>query len=126
MKKYLLAFAMLFTFQSCNVVAWFVPPMKVWLSEIDGKAQLAEAEFSKKVAVETAKADLESAKLRGEAEIIRAKATAEANKILGDSLRNNEAYLRYLWINKIDSEKAEVYYIPTEAALPILEAGKRK
>jgi hypothetical protein len=63
--------------------------------------------------------------LRGKAEIIKAEATAKANQILGDSLKNNENYLRYMWIQQINADK-EVYYIPTEAGLPILEAGKRK
>ncbi len=104
--------------QSCGVVSLFYPPMQVYLAETDGKAKLAEATYSRQIAVEEARAE------RGEAEIVKAEATAKANRILGDSLKSNEAYLRYLWINKIDSDK-EVYYIPTEAGLPILEAGKR-
>ena len=54
-----------------------------------------------------------------------AKGTAEANRIIGDSLKNNEAYLRYLWIHNLEEGKNEVIYIPTEAGMPILEAGKR-
>lgn len=111
--------------QSCAMVSCVYPPMGIYVKENAGKAALAEAEFSKKIAVEEAKAEKESAILKGEAEILRATATAEANQILGNSLKGNEAYLRYLWINKIDATK-EVYYIPTEAGMPILEAGKRK
>jgi len=94
-----------------------------------GEAQLLEAESSKKITIESAKATLESAKLLALAEIERAKGVAEANKIIGDSLKGNEAYLRYLYISNL--EKAEsngsvnTIYIPTEAGLPILEAGKR-
>jgi hypothetical protein len=68
---------------------------------------------------------LESAELKGQAEIIKAEAIAKANQILGDSLKNNENYLRYMWIQQINADK-EVYYIPTEAGLPVLETGKRK
>lgn len=42
------------------------------------------------------------------------------------SLKGNEEYLRYLWINNLEKDSAEkVIYIPTEANLPILESGKR-
>ena len=67
----------------------------------------------------------ESAKHLAEAEVIRAEGVARANKIIGDSLQNNEAYLRYLWIDGLHSGKNQVIYIPTEGNLPILEAGKR-
>ena len=47
------------------------------------------------------------------------------NKIIGDSLKNNEAYLRYLWINDLANVKDRtVVYVPTEANLPIPEAGR--
>lgn len=112
-----------FALQSCSVVALFVPSVKVMVAEAEGKAQLAEAEGNRQIKVLEAKAALESAELLGKAEVVRATSTAQANKILGDSLKNNEAYLRYLWIQQINTEK-EVYYIPTEAGLPILEAGR--
>ena len=68
----------------------------------------------------------ESAKMLGEAEVERARGVAEANKIIGESLHNNEAYLRYLWINglKDNGHAPQVIYVPTEAGLPILEAGR--
>jgi len=51
---------------------------------------------------------------------------AKANKIIGDSLKDNESYLRYLWINGLsEKDNNTVIYVPTEANLPILEAGKR-
>lgn len=47
------------------------------------------------------------------------------NKIIGESLKNNEAYLRYLWINDLGNNAGKtVVYIPTEANLPILEATR--
>jgi xanthosine utilization system XapX-like protein len=90
-----------------------------------GKAQLLQALNERKVAVETAKAKDESAKYEAQAEITRAKGVAEANRIIGDSLKSNEAYLRYLWIDKLNQNEQNVIYVPTEAGLPILEAGKR-
>lgn len=98
--------------------------------EGEGKARLVEAESTKKIAIEDARAKLESAKMLAQAEIERARGVAEANRIIGDSLKGNEAYLRYLYISNI--EKAEnngqisTIYIPTEAGLPILEARDKK
>ena len=59
-----------------------------------------------------------------QADIERAKAAAEANRIIGESLKDNEEYLRYIWIKGLQEGKGERIYIPTEAGLPILEAGK--
>jgi regulator of protease activity HflC (stomatin/prohibitin superfamily) len=97
---------------------------KVWALEKDGQAELAKAEWEKKIAIEEAKAEKESATLKAEAEVERAKGVAEANKIIGDSLKNNDAYLRYLWIDKIGNNDQDVIYVPTEANLPILEASR--
>lgn len=98
---------------------------KVWSYAQDGKAELAKAEWTKKILTETAKAELENSKLKSEAEVARAHGVAEANKIIGDSLKGNEDYLRYLWITNMNEAGKEVIYIPTEAGMPILEAGKR-
>lgn len=98
---------------------------KVWSYAQDGKADLAKAEWTKKILTETAKAELENAKLKSQAEVERAKGVAEANKIIGDSLKGNEDYLRYLWITNMSESAKDVIYIPTEAGMPILEAGKR-
>lgn len=105
---------------------FLMPQYGIWSAEMSGKAELANAEYSKKVAVETAKAKNESAKYEAEAEITRAHGVAKANAIIGQSLKNNEDYLKYLWINQLENNKNSVVYIPTEANLPILEAGKRK
>lgn len=108
------------------VTALFVggPKYNVYISEMQGKAKLAEAEFSKQVLVQEAKAKLESAKFLNEAEVERAKGVAAANKIIGDSLSGNEDYLRYLWIQNLENSKDQVIYIPTEAGLPILESQR--
>lgn len=104
---------------------WFFPIYGVWTAEQSGKAQLAEAEYSKQVAVQTAKAKQESASFEAQAEVTRAEGVAKANKIIGQSLKDNEAYLRYLWIHTMEDTKNQVIYVPTETGLPILEAGKR-
>lgn len=107
------------------VAMWGLPQYNVWAAELDGRAELRKAEQNRQIAVEEAKAQKESAQCLADAEIIRAEGVAKANKIIGDSLKGNEAYLRYLWINGLNSNKQNVIYVPTEAGLPILEAGKR-
>lgn len=100
------------------------PIYRVWQRELAGKAALKEAEWDRQIAVKEAQALKESAVFLAEAEAIRAKGVAEANEIIGASLKENEAYLRYLWINGLHDGSSEVIYIPTEANLPILEAGR--
>lgn len=102
------------------------PCYKVWQQNMQGKAELARAEHNRKIAISEAEAKRESSKALAEAEVIRARGVAEANRIIGESLKNNEAYLRYLWISSLNENKQNVIYVPTEAGLPILEAGKRK
>lgn len=107
---------------------WGCPQYSVYSQKMEGEALLAHAEYSKQIQVRDAVGKLEAAKSLALAEVERAKGVAEANKIIGSSLKNNEEYLRYLWIHNLDqAEKTgQVIYVPTEAGLPILEAGKRK
>lgn len=119
---YLTVFSVLAVLIMIAALAWAIPQYNVWAKELDGKAELRKAEWNRQIAVEEARALKESAALQAEAEIARAKGVAEANKIIGDSLKENEAYLRYLWIDKLGDQ--DVIYIPTEAGIPILEAGR--
>ena len=96
---------------------WGWPKYKVYKKEMDGIAALKEAEWSKQILIEEAKA-------REQAALMQAKAAAEANRIIGKSLKGNEEYLRYVWIKGLQDGNGERIYIPTEAGLPILEAGK--
>ena len=103
-----------------------LPIWNVWASEQSGKAELAKAEFAKQVAVQEAKAKLDSSTLLAQAEVERAKGVAQANKIIGESLHENEDYLRYLWIIDVAGANVDktVVYVPTETNLPILEASR--
>ena len=101
------------------------PKYKVWSAEQAGIAEFVQAEQNRKITVLEAEAKLEAAKSLAAAEVERARGVAEANKIIGDSLKGNESYLRWLWIENLDKGGNSVIYVPTEAGLPILEAGKR-
>lgn len=104
---------------------WGCPSYNVYSAKLDGEAELARADGNRKIAVLEAQAKMESAKSLAQAEIERAKGVAQANQIIGDSLKGNEDYLRYLWIDSMHNTSNQVVYVPTEAGLPILEAGKR-
>lgn len=106
------------------VALWAWPKYRVYSQELQGQARLKEAEWSKQILIEEAKAQEQAALLQAQAEVERAKATAEANRIIGESLKGNESYLRYLWIQGLKDGTGERIYIPTEAGLPILEAGE--
>ena len=103
------------------------PKYNVYSQKLAGEAELARAESNRKIAIAEAEAKKESAKQLAEAEVIRAEGVAKANTIIGDSLKNNEAYLRYLYItglNESSDNGNKIIYVPTEAGLPILEASR--
>lgn len=102
------------------------PEYTVYQQRKVGEAELARADSNRQIASLEAKAILESSKSLADAEITRARGVAEANKIIGDSLQNNEGYLRYLWIQGLQTNQMQVVYVPTEANLPIMEANRLK
>jgi len=97
-----------------------MPRYNVWRQEMSGKAQLAEAEWSKKIQIEEAMANLESEKLNALSEVERAKGMAESITI--ESGKLTPQYIQYLWVRNSNFDEATKIYIPTEANLPILEA----
>jgi len=125
MKKILTMSLISQMFSGCALVGAFIPPVKAWVAEWDGRSELAKSEYSKQVQIQEAKGKEDAAKYLANAEIARAHGVAESNKIIGDSLKNNEAYLRWLYIEVLkDQTGTQRIYIPTEAGLPILEARK--
>ena len=105
---------------SCMYV---IPKYNVWRQEMEGKAELAQAEQNRKIKIEEAKANLEAEKLNAQAEIERAKGAAEAIRIENGSI--TPAYIQYLWVRQQNANtNNKIIYIPTEAGLPVLEAGR--
>ena len=106
------------------VVAFLVgaPQYNVWTQSLNGKAELQKAEYTRQVAVLEAQAKMDSASKLADAEIARAKGVAEANRIIGDSLKDNPRYLQYLYITGLQegSEKGNrTIYVPTEGGMPV-------
>lgn len=103
------------------VVVWGFKVFKVWSRAQDGKAELAQAEWNRRIQVEEAQANLEAEKLNAQAEIERAKGAAEAISIEGGALTTE--YIQYLWVRQNKFNDKTTIYIPTEANLPILEGN---
>lgn len=101
-----------------------LPLWNKWRAGLSGQAELAYATYQRRVAVEEAQAKLDSAELLNQAEVARARGLAEATSLVVDSFGGPEAYLRYLWIQSLENNNADIIYVPTEGGLPILEAGR--
>jgi regulator of protease activity HflC (stomatin/prohibitin superfamily) len=73
---------------------------------------------------ESLQKEFELAKARKDAEIevARAEGAAKSNLIIANSITDN--YLRYKWVESLKSSNMQVVYVPTEANLPVLEAGR--
>ena len=104
------------------------PQYKVYTQSMRGKADFKEAEINRQILVEEARAQEEALQMRarGEAEREKIKADASAYSVekVGETLEANQSYLRWMWINEVAGGEGERIYIPTEAGMPILEAGR--
>jgi hypothetical protein len=87
--------------------------------QYQGKAILAEAEYSRQTRVEQARAELESAEM-----------TAKAIRVVGEAAREFPEYRNQEFILSFgealrDGTINQIIYVPTEASIPITEAGHR-
>lgn len=106
-----------------------MPTYNVYSKTMAGKAAYEQAVQDRRIRVLEAQAALESAQFTAQAEIARARGTNEANRIMAESLGGPDNYLRWSYIHMLEEtagkQGREVIYIPTEAGMPILEAGRR-
>jgi|TARA_Y100000310_G_scaffold332674_2_gene408696 hypothetical protein len=103
-----------------GLAMWGLPKYRIYKLELSGQADLKEAEWTKKILIEEAIANLEAQKLNALSEVERAKGMAKAIDIENGEL--TDKYIQYLWVRNIDKMDGEKIYIPTESNLPILEA----
>jgi len=117
---------MVFVGAVLGFVMLVLPIWSVWNAEQIGRAELSQADYSKQVAVQIAKAKADSAQYEAQAEITRAGGVAQANIIIGKSLKDNQVYLQYLWVNALNDRAGQhdVIYVPTDGVMPIMEAGR--
>ncbi len=106
-----------------------LPTYNVYRKQMAGKAAYEQAVQDRRIRVLEAQASLDSARLTAQAEIERARGTNEANRIMSESLGGPDNYLRWAYIHMLQETAGrgdrQVIYIPTEAGMPILEAGQR-
>ena len=106
-----------------------LPTYNVYSKQMAGRAAYEQAVQDRRIRVLEAQAALDSAKLTAQAEIERAKGTNEANRIMSESLGGPDNYLRWSYIHMLEETAGrgdrQVIYLPTEAGMPILEAGRR-
>lgn len=99
------------------LVGW--PIYSVWQQEYAGKAALAKAEQTKQIMITQALAEREAAKAR-----------AEAISIIGEAAQKYPEYRTQEFIGAFadalkEGKITQIIYVPTEANIPVLEAGKR-
>ena len=83
-------------------------------------SDIAEVEISK--AMGSIDIEISKALKDAEIEVARANGVAQSNRIISGSI--DETYLHYLWIMGLQKNSMEVIYVPTEANMPIMEAGR--
>ena len=119
----LITIALFIVFGGVGSCMYIKPKYNVWKQEMEGKAEYAKAEQNRKIKIEEAKANLEAEKLNAQAEVERAKGAAEAIRIENGSI--TPTYIQYLWVRQQNANtNNKIIYIPTEAGLPVLEAGR--
>ena len=105
-----------------------LPTYNVYSKQMQGKAAYEEAVQNRRIRVLEAQAALDSAQLNAQAEVARARGTNEANRIMAESLGGPENYLRWAYIDMLKETAGksgrETIYLPTEAGMPVLEAGR--
>jgi regulator of protease activity HflC (stomatin/prohibitin superfamily) len=103
------------------------PLWKVWASEKRGEADLQKAHKEQQIQVSKAQGRVDAAELNKKAAIIEAEAVSAQIEKIGKQLTEHDLYLKWQWIKMMEERpESSVIYVPTEANLPILEAGARK
>jgi len=107
------------------------PHWRVWASHQRGLADLQQAKNEQQIQIAQAQSRLDAATLNKKAAIIEAEAVAEQVKAIGTELTHHGLYLRWQWIKMMedchkgsDGANTTTIYVPTEANLPVLEAGR--
>ena len=99
---------------------WLGPIYRVWSAQKDGEAILAHAHAARMVLVTQAEAEMEAASKR-----------AKAIEIVGQAAQDFPEYRQQEFIGAFaealhSGKIQQIIYVPTEAGIPILEAGRRR
>lgn len=103
------------------------PYYHVYQQRMAGKAELERANYNRLIKVAEANATYESSLKLAQSDIQRAKGVAQANTIIGNSLKNNPDYIYWKWVDELEKTTNQVIYVPSGKLgipLPISEAGR--
>lgn len=111
------AIVLAFLLLACGML-WGLPIWNVWSEGMSGAAALRRAESEKLIMIEQAKAEVEAATLR-----------AQAIEAVGEAVKRYPEYRYQEYIGAFASalengDIRQIIYVPTEAGIPILEAGR--
>lgn len=100
-----------------SCMRWY-PQYQVYSSKMDGEAELAKANYARQTQVAQAQAELDAAKLR-----------AQAIAMVGKAAQDYPQYRQQEFIGAFadalrDGKIQQIMYVPTEAGIPITEAGR--
>ncbi len=102
------------------------PVWRVWAQQKQGEADLQQAHKEQQIQVSKAQGRLDAATINKQAAIIEAEAVATQIETIGKTLTQHDLYLKWQWIKMMEERpESSVIYVPTEANIPIMEAGKR-
>lgn len=106
-------------------IFWAIPQYHIYSMRMDGEAALEYAKGQRQIAALDAQALIDKSKGQAQAEVERARGIAEANKIVSESLKGQQEYLTYLWIDALrENQGGQIIYIPNDGSIPITEAGR--
>ena len=102
------------------LLMWGIPQYSVWQQGLSGEAALKKAEQTKKITVETARAEVEAAGLR-----------AEAIAVMGEAAKKYPEYRQQEFMGAFgeafrEGNIEQIIYVPTEAMIPVMEASRLK
>jgi hypothetical protein len=103
-----------------------MPVYWVWSAGMTGKAQFRKATYNRQVRVLEAKAEAEAASWHQQRDTVQAHGIARANAIIGNSLKDNQPYLVFKWLETLREIKGngQVIYLPGLSPLPVTEATR--
>lgn len=101
------------------LVMWGCPKYTVYKSRLSGEAALSYSTAQRQVLVQQAQAEKDSAQLR-----------ADAIKIVGQAAKDFPEYRYQEFLGSFaealkEGKINQIIYVPTEANVPLMEAGKR-
>jgi hypothetical protein len=112
------------------LIAWGLfglPVWRVWAQQKQGEADLQQAHKEQQIQVSKAQGRLDAANINKQAAIIEAEAVSAQIETIGKTLTQHDLYLKWQWIKMMEERpESSVIYVPTEANIPIMEAGKRQ